>query len=197
MRGRFHLWVSKILGEENGNPLQYRYLENFIDRGAWQATVHADTKSDITEQLSLNTSTSNKELGDASIPKIGKTMHFHLWPQVPGHQPLTEPALLLFPFHKQRRHKRILILFLALQLRWKSAVKEKWEQQPSGRGKLFTNLIVALKQWGGVGIAVSLGKRYSKGQFPFQSQRKAMPKNAQATAQLHSSHTLVKLPGSV
>ena len=72
---------------------------------------------DITEQLSLNTSTSNKELGDASIPKIGKTMHFHLWPQVPGHQPLTEPELLLFPFYKQGRHKRILILFLALQLR--------------------------------------------------------------------------------
>ena len=32
-----------------------------------------------------------------------------------------------------------------------------------------------------------------KGQFSFQSQRKAMPKNAQTTAQLHSSHTLVKL----
>ena len=31
-----------------------------------------------------------------------------------------------------------------------------------------------------------------KGQFSFQSQRKAMPKNAHATAQLHSSHTLVK-----
>ena len=30
------------------------------------------------------------------------------------------------------------------------------------------------------------------GQFSFQSQRKAMPKNAQTTAQLHSSHTLVK-----
>ena len=29
-------------------------------------------------------------------------------------------------------------------------------------------------------------------QFLFQSQRKAMPKNAQTTAQLHSSHTLVK-----
>ena len=28
-------------------------------------------------------------------------------------------------------------------------------------------------------------------QFLFQSQRKAMPKNAQTTAQLHSSHTLV------
>ena len=31
-----------------------------------------------------------------------------------------------------------------------------------------------------------------KGQFSFQSQRKAMPKSVQTTAQLHSSHTLVK-----
>ena len=31
-----------------------------------------------------------------------------------------------------------------------------------------------------------------KGQFSFQSQRKAMPKNAQTTTQLHSSHMLVK-----
>ena len=31
-----------------------------------------------------------------------------------------------------------------------------------------------------------------KGQFSFQSQRKAMPKNVQTTAQLHSSHTIAK-----
>ena len=31
-----------------------------------------------------------------------------------------------------------------------------------------------------------------KGQFLFQSQRKAMPKNIQTTAQLHSSDTLAK-----
>ena len=34
--------------------------------------------------------------------------------------------------------------------------------------------------------------RTGKGQFSFQSQRKTMPKNAQTTTQLHSSHTLVK-----
>ena len=34
--------------------------------------------------------------------------------------------------------------------------------------------------------------RNGKGQFSFQSQRKAMTKNVQATAQLHSSHTLAK-----
>ena len=36
------------------------------------------------------------------------------------------------------------------------------------------------------------GYRTGKDQFSFQSQRKAMPKNAQTTAQLHSSHMLVK-----
>ena len=36
------------------------------------------------------------------------------------------------------------------------------------------------------------GHRPEKGQFSFQSQRKAMPKNAQTTTQLHSSHMLVK-----
>ena len=35
-------------------------------------------------------------------------------------------------------------------------------------------------------------KETGKGQFSFQPQRKAMPKNAQTTTQLHSSHTLAK-----
>ena len=35
----------------------------------------------------------------------------------------------------------------------------------------------------------SSGHRTGKVEFSFQSQRKAMPKNAQTTAQLHSSHT--------
>ena len=38
----------------------------------------------------------------------------------------------------------------------------------------------------------SSGNRTGKGLLSFQSQRKAMPKNAQTTAQLHSSHTLAK-----
>ena len=37
-------------GEGNGNPLQYSCLENFMDRGAWWATAHGNTKeSDTTE----------------------------------------------------------------------------------------------------------------------------------------------------
>ena len=32
-------------GEGNGNPHQYSCLENYMDRGAWQATVHGVAKS--------------------------------------------------------------------------------------------------------------------------------------------------------
>ena len=32
-------------GEENGNPLQYSFLGNPMDRGAWGVTVHGVTKS--------------------------------------------------------------------------------------------------------------------------------------------------------
>ena len=39
---------------------------------------------------------------------------------------------------------------------------------------------------------LSSAHRIGKGQFSFRSQRKAKPKNAQTTAQLHSSHTLTK-----
>ena len=39
-------------GGGNGNSLQYSYLENFMDKGAWQARVHRISKSQT--QLSKN-----------------------------------------------------------------------------------------------------------------------------------------------
>ena len=33
--------------EGNGNPFQYSWLENPMDRGAWWATVHRETESDL------------------------------------------------------------------------------------------------------------------------------------------------------
>ena len=45
-------WVKKIPWRGKGNPLQYSCLENSMDRGAWQATVHGVAELDKTEQLS-------------------------------------------------------------------------------------------------------------------------------------------------
>ena len=42
------IWIPGLrwsLGERNGSPLQYSYLENLMDREDWQTTVHADAKS--------------------------------------------------------------------------------------------------------------------------------------------------------
>ena len=35
---------GRVFGEGNGNPLQYSCLENPMNRGAWQATVHWVTR---------------------------------------------------------------------------------------------------------------------------------------------------------
>ena len=41
--------LGRSPGEGNGNPFQYSCLENSMDRGAWQATVHVVAKElDIT-----------------------------------------------------------------------------------------------------------------------------------------------------
>ena len=37
--------LGRSPGEGNGNPLQYSYLRNPMDRGAWWAAVHAVAKS--------------------------------------------------------------------------------------------------------------------------------------------------------
>ena len=37
--------LGRSPGGGHGNPLQYSYLENPMDRGAWWATVHGVTKS--------------------------------------------------------------------------------------------------------------------------------------------------------
>ena len=43
----FHsfLWLSHTFFREgNGNPLQFSFLENPVDRGAWWANVHGVTR---------------------------------------------------------------------------------------------------------------------------------------------------------
>ena len=39
------LGSERSSGEGNGNPLLYSCLENPMDKGAWQATVHGVSKS--------------------------------------------------------------------------------------------------------------------------------------------------------
>ena len=41
--------LGRFPGGGHGNPIQYPCLENPVDRGAWRATVHSFTKSDMTK----------------------------------------------------------------------------------------------------------------------------------------------------
>ena len=56
LRCGFSSWVRNIPWSRNLNPLQYSCMYNFMDRGAWWATVHGVAKeSDMTEQECIKT----------------------------------------------------------------------------------------------------------------------------------------------
>ena len=44
--------LGRSPGVGNGEPLQYSFLENSMDSGAWQDTVHGPRELDTTERLS-------------------------------------------------------------------------------------------------------------------------------------------------
>ena len=71
-------------GEGNGNPLQYSYLENPMDRGGWWATVRVVTESQTRlrdygsdSQVAVVTKNLPANAGDArylrSIPGLGQS----------------------------------------------------------------------------------------------------------------------------
>ena len=56
-------------GGEHGTPLQYSCLENPMDRGAWQATVHGITKElDMMELLNSSKKSYRKSVDYCMIP---------------------------------------------------------------------------------------------------------------------------------
>ena len=70
--------VTVVVGEGNGTPLQYSYLENPMDGGAWWAAVHGVTKSrtrlsDFTFTFSLSC------IGEGN----GNPLQFSAW-RIPG-----------------------------------------------------------------------------------------------------------------
>ena len=77
---------GKSTGGGNGNPLQYSRLENPMDKGAWQATVHRVAESDTTE---VTEHASTHSVGTAEMNKVRVKDDFH-----PGNAWRFEPSTL-------------------------------------------------------------------------------------------------------
>ena len=87
-------WLEKSLGEGNGNQLQYSCLENPMDEGAWQVTVHGVAKSwtrlsdfTFTSPLEKETATNSSILAwripgteePGGLPSMGSQRVGHGW----------------------------------------------------------------------------------------------------------------------
>ena len=80
------MWVWS-LGQEDplekgghGNLLQYSCLENLMDRGAWRATVHRVTQSDMTEQALMHTHSETAQLR-LGLGPTAFSLKSHTWSQ--------------------------------------------------------------------------------------------------------------------
>ena len=65
--------LGRSAGTENGNPLQYSFLGNPMDQGAWRATAHGVPKeSVITDRLNINHLSVSCEHDPCSFLKNGR-----------------------------------------------------------------------------------------------------------------------------
>ena len=84
---------GRIPWRRHGNPLQCSCLENPMDRGAWQATVHGVTKSQTwLKQLSTHASTIIESCRIVSLPE--KSSVLFLFILLPSKPPATINLLL-------------------------------------------------------------------------------------------------------
>ena len=58
--------LGRSLGEGDGNPFQYSFLGNPMDRGAWRASLWGSKESDTTWQLKNN----DKIIGNTLVRKV-------------------------------------------------------------------------------------------------------------------------------
>ena len=69
---------GRFPGKGNGNPLQYSYLGNPMDRGAWWATTHGITKSrDMAEHTHTHTHTHTSPPPSPSMNSIRVSSSFY------------------------------------------------------------------------------------------------------------------------
>ena len=71
--------LGRSLGGGCGNPPQYSYLENPMDRGTWRAAVYGFSELDMTEQLAMPSSRgSSQPRGWTKVSHI-KGRFFTIW----------------------------------------------------------------------------------------------------------------------
>ena len=109
-------------GGGHGNPLQYSCLENPIDRGAWWATVHCVTKSQIPSMVLQRVGYDWRDLAHSHNHTHTHT-HTHIYIYILCHlmwrTDSLEKTLMLGKFEGRRRRGQ-------QRIRWLNGIQTWW-----------------------------------------------------------------------
>ena len=76
-RRRFNPWWGGSLRKGNGNPFQYSWLGNSMDRGTWQAIVHGATRVRqdwVTTHTHTHTHTHTRKLTEVDLSDLDSSL---------------------------------------------------------------------------------------------------------------------------
>ena len=98
-----------MTGEGNGSPLQYPCLENPMDGGAWQASVHRLQELDTTVWLTHTHIKSNMDfLGDSGVKNLPEMQEMWVqslgWEDSPGGGVATYSSILAGKIPRTEEH---------------------------------------------------------------------------------------------
>ena len=199
----------------NGTPLQHSRLGNPVDGGAWWAAVHGVK----TERLHFHFHfhALEKEMATHSsvlawripgtgepggLPSMGSHRVRHDWSELAWESIELDKAVVLvwldwlvfceygFSVSALWCPLATPTVLLGFLLSWTSGISSRLLQQSAAAAPYLGQGVSP--QYASRFGKLSSGHRTGKGQFSVQSQKRAMPKNVQTTAQLHSFHILAK-----
>ena len=92
--------LGRSPGEGNGNPIQYPYLENLMDRGPWRAAVHGVFQARILDWVAISFSRGSSWPRDRTwISCIGRQI-LYLWAT-------REAAICVGEMHKRWKDEKV------------------------------------------------------------------------------------------
>ena len=130
---------GRSLEEGNGNPLQYSCLENPMDRGTWQATVHGVPR--VGHNLATKPPPIPKEINpEYSLEWLMPRLKLQYFGHMMQRADLLEKTLMLGKIEDRRRRGQQRMRWLNGIIRWTRVWASSWRWWRTGKPRVLQSM---------------------------------------------------------